>query len=821
VAAALAASQPNYAWSLQDTAVALPAYIHWEFTCGDAGDFESLARSMVEKPVPLDFGTRPLDLGLAGAGMPATSSTRTTFRGALTAPNVPQEAAWPDPGDPDQVAVDAALAAEIDKAAAMTAASGGTRPAIGPLLYARAASSRSVVTTASPSTDWFDQLNRDPRKRAVAGLASRVLRRNIEDVIARAWQQVGRVDEANGVLRRLQVSRTVSTSIHVRHLSNLPAGRMLAASRPLLHRVVLPAETTGGTGAPDALAALAASAFPAGATWRGVTAALRLGTRIGDRAAQSSGTDAGTPGSASARYVAGLANGLPEPSATPDGTGGLAAPSSVLGSGAADILTAAVRAAASSAGLTVPAAGSPQADLIAGADALVAGASTRVEAAATNLSAETGVVLRNRALPASVSFSQVNGVLVGGNATAGGTAPSPSPSPSPVSVVALTTQARSLAVPVPMRPLGRPVPVSVVVRAQDPRLKTMRDAYAGAIDSAVRPGTSTPLPVPIGLDADRAGAALLDSLHPTATIAKLAKARVPELADLNRLDPVAPVMVGPVFPEAAYTALVAASHDAFVPGLDGVPDDSVTLVQTNPSFVAAYLAGLNSALGHELLWRGYPTDERGTYWHSFWSASAEIGPLHLFHGGLADNVTSGSQPLLVLVLRGKLLRRYPNTDIYVMRAGSSGELPDIDDAHLPVWPIFRDFVAPDISLVGFPLTYDQVVGTAGEQSSWFVLAEHPGQPRFGLVDSDSALANPLPSWDELSWANWSGSASATYPPTEQPSASPATTTRVWARSSADNMTISFQPAVRVGIRATTLLPTKPVLIEKPNGGGPA
>ena len=208
IQAALAAPQPNYAWSTTDESVDLPVYLYWKFSCGQTGDFESLARALKEVPVGPGFGTRPLDLGLAGGGMPVTTTTATVFRGALSAPGVPAAAAWPDPADSNQVSVDISLGAEIGDAAKLTAAAAsaapGGRPAIGPLLYARAAAGRGDVTSATPATDWFDQLNRDPRMRATAGLGTRVLRRNVEDVMARAWDQVGDVEHANSVLRRLQ-----------------------------------------------------------------------------------------------------------------------------------------------------------------------------------------------------------------------------------------------------------------------------------------------------------------------------------------------------------------------------------------------------------------------------------------------------------------------------------------------------------------------------------------------------------------------------------------------------------------------------------------
>ena len=45
-------------------------------------------------------------------------------------------------------------------------------------------------------------------------------------------------------------------------------------------------------------------------------------------------------------------------------------------------------------------------------------------------------------------------------------------------------------------------------------------------------------------------------------------------------------------------------------------------------------------------------------------------PAALVPGPLADNVTEGTQPLLVLILRGRLLRRYPDADIYAVVAGT-------------------------------------------------------------------------------------------------------------------------------------------------------
>jgi hypothetical protein len=599
-----------------------------------------------------------------------------------------------------------------------------------------------------------------------------------------------------------------------------------------------------------------------------------------------------------------LVGGIAEPDVLPDGTVGAAAPTAVFGTAAAAALVSdQVRAAAAAVNFSLPAQGADQDTLAAGLDAVTAGASQLRMQAASGLASTTSVVVNERPLPSTATFSSIGGVLVSQaalqsgalashvlvHAAAGGvsaivdqeasaaavatptasfggvgtvhpaaalvkaalpgfgvpvTAPIRAPAGPPVSSalppmagvpLVPTIPVTPLPVPIgtpPVRPIpvGTPpirvvTPVLVQLTGNDGRLAVMRAAYGAAVDRFIRAGMATPLPTGTGLDLDAARAGVMSALEPASTVKALAVGRVPALA-VDRPDPIAQVMAGPVFTDAAYAALVAASHDAFVPGLDSIPPESVTVVQTNPTFIAAYLAGLNSALGHELFWRGFPTDERGTYWHSFWGAAPDISPLHQFHGTLPDNVLLGTAPLLVLVLKGRLLKRYPDADIYAVVAGTEADVPELDDVTQFTWPIFRDFVDPDITLVGFPITYDQVVGTGGGNGYWFVIAEHPGQPRFGLTDPDPAVTHPpLPSWDELSWADLGPAAADTYLASAAPPMSPAGTTRTWAGSAADMAAITYQPAVRVAIRASDLLPSpapapSPGPTDAPNPNGP-
>ena len=97
------------------------------------------------------------------------------------------------------------------------------------------------------------------------------------------------------------------------------------------------------------------------------------------------------------------------------------------------------------------------------------------------------------------------------------------------------------------------------------------------------------------------------------------------------------------------------------------------LVRTNQAAIEAYLVGLNHEMSRELLWRGYPTDQRGSYFRRFFDAADDdITAVHTWAptSALGDH---GARPAtveepLVLLVRGELLRRYPTAVIYAMKA---------------------------------------------------------------------------------------------------------------------------------------------------------
>ena len=158
------------------------------------------------------------------------------------------------------------------------------------------------------------------------------------------------------------------------------------------------------------------------------------------------------------------------------------------------------------------------------------------------------------------------------------------------------------------------------------------------------------------------------------------------------------------------------------------------LLETNPKFVESFLVGLNAEMSRELLWRNYPTDQRGTYFRQFWDTSAgsdqpDIEAINQWGDRkLGENAGAGEQ--LVLLIRGELLRRYPNSVIYAVAAVREGDQLELSsDPAKESHPLFRGTLKPDVTFLGFALTDKEAIAEPG----WFfVIQEQPTEPRFGM-----------------------------------------------------------------------------------------
>jgi hypothetical protein len=321
------------------------------------------------------------------------------------------------------------------------------------------------------------------------------------------------------------------------------------------------------------------------------------------------------------------------------------------------------------------------------------------------------------------------------------------------------------------------------------RFKTaLRDVYTYT-------SISFPEPVRKPLEITALATTVVAAIHPAITIPRRLYGVVflpPWLLD-NLAEQFTPAMAYPVFDVPMYKPLADHSAELFLPHINLIPQNSMTLLETNQRFIEAYMVGLNHEMARELLWREYPTDQRGSYFRQFWDVSLmlpvnstpddreklrDIPEIHKWslHSGLGEHnqrEANGQKALLVLVIRGELLKRYPTAVIYAQKAkwhrkddgtpdaNAERELIDLTPAEedsLPPEkirkPLFEAKVDPDIYFIGFDLGALEAKGgkTAADDPGWFfVIKERPGEPRFGLDDVPEGETQRLINWNDLAW----------------------------------------------------------------------
>ena len=134
-------------------------------------------------------------------------------------------------------------------------------------------------------------------------------------------------------------------------------------------------------------------------------------------------------------------------------------------------------------------------------------------------------------------------------------------------------------------------------------------------------------------------------------------------------------------------ALQALSEEWILPGLANLPENTVAGLFPDRAFIEAYMVGLNHEMTRELLWNEYPIDQRNTYFFQFWdSRGFVVGGADVDRGtdGLKDikqirkwgssqlgsnTSRSPATEQLVLVVRGELVKHFPNFIAYAARPG--------------------------------------------------------------------------------------------------------------------------------------------------------
>ncbi|HSW24500.1 MAG TPA: hypothetical protein VLJ62_17185, partial [Burkholderiaceae bacterium] len=238
------------AWSKQAPSdVELPVYYSWTFSTGPVGDIETLARRL---RTPAQFQADPAlraqltQLTQIGQRDVYVDGDRLLFNGTQPGQTV-FEGAMVSLGFTPA----AANAVYRDKLASMlnsgaTRSSQGSAPAdeeptLAPPIYGEHPAKRHTVDTAQVSSHWLDGLSLQPRYRLAAGWGAEVVRQNQDEFMQSAWEQLGDILAAERAFSLARLARDVLKRIEVRHLSRLPAERVLAVMSPARARVALAA----------------------------------------------------------------------------------------------------------------------------------------------------------------------------------------------------------------------------------------------------------------------------------------------------------------------------------------------------------------------------------------------------------------------------------------------------------------------------------------------------------------------------------------------------------------------------------------------------
>ncbi len=253
---------------------------------------------------------------------------------------------------------------------------------------------------------------------------------------------------------------------------------------------------------------------------------------------------------------------------------------------------------------------------------------------------------------------------------------------------------------------------------------------------------------------DLAGAikAIMDGIEPSASLVESHKDRLSfDTTTWKAKDLLEPIQAAPEFDRPMYEPLRTISDDWILPGLSEIPDNTVALAVTNQRFVEAFMVGVNHEMTRELIWNEYPADQRATYFRQFWDARSFIngpGNTHTDETlkdirairewpSTADLGTNSSRraieqvgdPRVVLLVRGQLIKRYPNVIVYAATSAVRDPPPDgYQERH----PVFHGFLGGNIAYYAFDLKLSEV---RDPDDPWFfILQEQPAEPRFGVQD---------------------------------------------------------------------------------------
>ncbi|MBK8034813.1 MAG: hypothetical protein IPK17_35985 [Chloroflexi bacterium] len=333
---------------------------------------------------------------------------------------------------------------------------------------------------------------------------------------------------------------------------------------------------------------------------------------------------------------------------------------------------------------------------------------------------------------------------------------------------------------------------------------------------------------------------LSSALHATESISLHLQSRIQLSATAWGSRPIPTLFTAsPSFDEAVYPYVNELSPEFMLPGIGEIEANTVGLAEVNGEFVEALLLGINHEMSREMRWREYPADLSGTWFKHFWTSTApDIDEIKSWQvtQPLGNNLINFADDMLVLLIKGDILQRYPNLAIYAVKAvakdvkedGITRRLRVPATPEVQIFPAFSGDLGAGVNFFGFAgLDMTTALGaatpenTASDGGYFFAFQEQPSEPRFGLDEADPEAAyDPaqLDTWSELSWGHFS---SAEYPdappyltiagnfeddPEKDDTAETSAPSSIWGSHAGAMARIVLQRPVRMLVHASAMLP---------------
>jgi len=777
--------------------VQLPIYYRWYFHTGDVGDFEYLVRLLKPQEVDHRVGIRDVDVRTPGALLPgidgdihgvlklggALRVPRSSIKGTELADLLVYEN-WADvhpPPHPFQAALARFINLADDyqaAAAAATNAASDLGPAVetdaDPLitapLYARwhALVQRLLVerdgAPVSPDDNWIHELNLDPRHRTAAGFGTRVVQTEQERYMDAAWSQIGDVLDANRRIRQAQLGIATSARWYDHLLAPLSAdqpGRLLTLTAPMQRHIVAGGATIhharSQTLVPPAL----------------TSAAMRRITRPRGRLMRALPFDATHRPADLLDRVASCEVDVAPPKVTPPGiptTDGVA--EQIVPTGLPPVIAGLLRRF-------------PWLWLLVALLALILGCVVLVLAVA---GAPASILIPLATLVVALVLLALwlrhwSAILAKADAIREDHLTGTAVDQLPKSPDFVVSEPGSGATP-------HPGAADSDQAARFKRgLREWHELHRASAESSARPKRDCFGLGPLAV-------ATFDAIDPKVTIPKrtISTVRIPPRIQADLVEEFGEVIVYPVIDEPMYQPLKNISDELFLPNVNLIALNSITILETNQKFIESYMVGLNHEFSRELLWREYPTDQRGSTFRQFWDARSALDTEGLSAEDLKEKLRDipklhrwprrsalgqhdhrekpgDNEEELVLAIRGELLKKYPNAVIYAHHAAwqmTNGKIDPANERTLEqltpaeelkpppsklLTPLYEARVDPDITFFGFDLTVSRARGASGEhpndEAGWFfVIKERPGEPRFGF---DIESSQPIQTVNDVGW----------------------------------------------------------------------